>query len=222
MAPLARRTWAQMATEVTLRLGNPTTTGFDARIQYALVASYDDLCTTFHHVELDNIDTSKVCSTSTNTVTLPADCLVVVGVRLKAVGGAVLGQVLVEDYRLGSALYVATSGQPTRCSRFQNSLYFNTKPDQAYPLEIFYYRRCTVPDFSASASSELDRDVDEHIIEGAIRRLFPAISRADLGDVQRTLMSEWMGAQFRSSILDPLTAAPEKEFSATTYTKGQG
>lgn len=222
MAVLARRTWAQMLTELQLRLGNITATGFSDRLQYLLTASYYDLCTTYHHVELDKIDTSVSCSTSNNEITLPTDLFKLVGIRLKAVGGAsILGPVVLEDYRLSSDLYTLTSGRPSRGGRFGTKFYFDKLPDAAYPLEIFYYRYPTAPDFGAT-SPELGPDLDEHILQGAIRLGFPAIARGDLGDVSRTLLEEWLQAQVRASLLEPLTALPERERTGTTYSRGQG
>ena len=221
MAVLVRRNWPQLLTETVLRLGNITSTGFDSRVQYWLAASYFHLCTLYHHVELDDIDTSLSCTTSTNEVTLPSDLFVLVGVRLKAVGGAtILGPLLVEEYTLVADKYALESGQPSRCARFGNKLYFDKKPDVAYPLEVFHYRRGLAPDFSGTPTSpELDSDVDEHIIQGALALALPGVGRPDLAAVQRELLAEWLSAQVRSSLGDPLTALPERERTTAISTR---
>ena len=223
MPPLTRRNWSTMLTELQLRTGNITATGFTDRLKHLLVATYQDICTTYHHLELDKIDTSIVCSTSNNEITLPTDLYSLVGIRLKAVGGAsILGPILIEDFRLTSHLYALSSGRPSRGGVFGRKFYFDTKPDQAYPLEVFYYRTGTVPDFDTPTTSDLAIDVDEHIIEGAIRKAFPALARPDLGEVHRQLLDEWLASQVRMPTIDGLVEEPERERTSTTYPRGQG
>ena len=222
MAAITRRTWANIRDEVIKRLGNITATGFSGRVEYSVWAAYQDIATTYHHFELDDVDTSLTCSTSTNDVSLTAGTFMVIGVRLKSVAGAVLTGLESVDFRRLSDDYLATSGRPTQYSRFLNKLYFDKKPDLAYPLEVYRYKRCTAPDFS-STSPELDSDVDEHIIEAACRKLFPMIARPDIGEVNRQLMTEWLSMNVRPSLIDePLPNMSERSRSATALAGAQG
>lgn len=222
MAVLARRTWATILTETVLRVGNITSTGFDARLQHWLAASYQSLCTTYHHVELDALDTSKTASTAANTVTLPTDVFVLVGVRLRS-GSTILGPLVISDFRSVFDKYTAEVGVPTRCARWANTIYFDKLPAAAYNLDIYYYKYGTAPDFTTPTSPELDRDVDEHIIEGAIRLAFPALARPDLGDVHRQLLGEWASDQIRSPLsTPPLPNFAERERTTTTTSGAQG
>jgi hypothetical protein len=231
MAVLTRRTWAELLTETILRVGNITASGFDTRLKYFLAASYTHLCTRYHHVELDTRSTVE-CSTSANFVALPSDLYILVAVILHQAspdiyifppGPPIIGPLVIEDYRLTSDNYVGypTLARPTKCARYGNNLYFDSLPDQAYVVEFAYYRRGLLPNFGTT-SPELDYDVDEHIMDGALRLAFPAVARADLGEVNRQLLEEWAESQVRVPLLDPLTNLPERERTGTTYTKGQG
>ena len=52
---MARPTYAEMKTEVTLRLGNHDYTGFGARVEGWIDAAFYYLATTWHHPELDAV-----------------------------------------------------------------------------------------------------------------------------------------------------------------------
>lgn len=225
MAVLARRNWSQMLTELQLRVGNYSTTGFDVRLQHLLTASYHHICTTYHHTELDKTDSSVTCSTSTNEITLPSDLFILVAIRLRSTGSpsTYLGPILIEDFRSVSGHYTAETARPEKGGRFGSKFYFDKLPDAAYPLDILYYRHGLAPDFSGSPTSpELGPDVDEHILEGALRLAWPALARPDLGGVHRELLTEWLGSQIRPTTMFPLTDLPERERSATILSGTQG
>lgn len=219
MAVLARRTWAQMLTELTLRVGNITSPGFDSRLHYWLASSYFDLCTRYHHVELDmSTPTGLTLSVSTSSINLPTDLFVLISASIESTPLPII------DFRsIVDDIYTNASGVPQKCARFGNKLYFDRIAADNYPtVFLWYYRRGTAPDFAAPTSPELDSDCDEHILEGALRYTFPNLARPDLGAVQRELLNDWLSTQVRTSTMYPLTNLAERERSATTLSGAQG
>lgn len=198
-----------MATEAQRRLAGINATGSDGvtfltRIQYFLAAAYLDLATIYHHFELDVIDTTTITlSTSTNTVTLPADCHEVIALSLRN-GTTYVGEVGIYSQPSLLPAYTAAVGVPTRRARFAGKLYFDKKPDIAYACDLYYYKRPALPDFTGSDSPLTAVDVDEHIIEYALSLANPAIGRPDLMAVNRQLLSDWLASQIRPSLQDPL------------------
>lgn len=229
MAVLAARTWAQLLTEALLRVGNITTSGFDARMQRWLEAAYFNLCTTYHHVEFDTISTSLTASTTSNEVDLSSlspKLFVLAGLRLRASStttSTITGPLVPRDFRSVFDKYTATAGQPTTVARWGDKLYFDTLPLAAYGLNLYYLRYPTAPDFAAPTSPETGRDVEEHIIEGAIQLAFPGMGRPDLGAVNRELVATWLNEQVRLPLTaDPIVNLPERQRAGTTTVQGQG
>ena len=222
MAALTRRTWANIRDEVIKRCGNITATGFSSRVEYCCWAAHDYLCSTYHHFELDVVDTSITLSTSVNTITLPARCNIVIGLKLlNAAGSTVVGEVTCEDARPTVAKYIATSGTPKRYGRFGGKLYLDAKPDVAYRSELYYYAFSAAPDF-ASTSPETASDVDEHIIEMACHMVSGATGDGAFAGVNRELLSEWLAAQVRNPIGIPLPDVRERFATQTTLGGAQG
>lgn len=206
-----------MATEAQRRLGGINYTGFDARIQHWLTGSYLDLCTTYHHFELDKLDTTTLTlSTSTNTLNLPADCFEVIGMSLRNVAGtAYVGEVGIYSAAALLPAYIAEAGLPTRRVRYLNTLYFDKKPDLAYKVDLYYYRRPTDPDFAGSVYPDTSWDMDEHIIQGALSLANPSIGRPDHGAVQRELLKDWLAMQVRPALQYALEGRERHEPSVT-------
>ena len=219
MAVIGRRTWANIRDEVIKRCGNITSTGFSARVEYCVWSAHLYLCTTYHHFELDKVDASIVLSTSANSITLPSDCYIVLGLRLKdAPGTAILGEVTELDVRRVLAEYKAVSGQPKRRGRLGNKIYFDLKPAAAYTSELYYNAKPLAPDFS-STSPETDVDVDEHIIEMASNLVSGATSDGPYAGLNRDLLNSWLQAQPRSSTSD-LILPDQRERVATQVPMG--
>lgn len=223
MAAIARRSLAQIRAEVILRCGNITASGFSGRVEYWLWEAYLDLATEFHHFELDKIDSSIVLSTSTNEISLPADCFVVVGLRLKNTAGtAIVGEVGKYNFDSLSLEYRATPGLPTRWARFGPKLYFDLKPDAAYTSDLFYYRLPTAPDFAGSATSELGVDCDTHLIELATALASGGTKDQIYAAVNRESFAAWAASQVRSSIQSPVFESREATTTNSTLGGAQG
>lgn len=224
MAALTRRIWSAIRDEVIKRCGNITATGYSDRIEYFVQEAYYDLATQFHHFELDKEDASIVLSTSVNSITLPTDCHIVVGFRLRnAAGTAVVGEVGEYDYASLAANYTATAAQPKRRARFGNKLYFDSLPNAAYTSNLFYYRLPTAPDFaSASLTSELGADCDAHLIELATALASGGTKDAVFAQVNRESFAQWAASQVRSSIQSPLPDYRERRATTGTLAGAQG
>lgn len=225
MAALARRTWAEIATETQRRLGGINYSGATTRIQYWIEAAYLYLCTCYHHFELHAIDTSKTLSTSVNTLVLPTDCFILIAMRMKDPDtGKYIGPIGPFDAAPNMVVgYTNEVGRPTRYNRFISTLHFDYIADKAYPVDLFYYRFPASPDFTGSASPEIGRDCDEHIIEGAMRLGWPGVARPDLGDPERQLLTEWLAEMVRPTLIsDPIPWARERNATARTIGGPQG
>lgn len=224
MAVIARRTFVGIRDEAIKRCGNIGASGFSSRVEYFVTAAYDEICSTYHHFELDKIDPNIVLSTSANSITLPSDCFVVVNLVLRnAAGTAIVGEVGLYDGRRVFAGYAAEIGQPTRYARFGTKLYFDKKPDVAYTSDLYYYKSPIAPDFGgAPTSPETARDVDEHIIEGAVALTSSAIKDVDFGGVNRQLLADWLASQVRNPTQVPLSDGRERRATQSTIGGAQG
>lgn len=213
MAAIARRTWAELRTEVVRRAQGIDATSFSSRVEYALWSAYQDLCLTFHHFELDKVDTSLSLSTSVNSLALPPDCYIVVGVRLRnAAGSAFVRQLSYKSPHVLLNEYRGAPGTPTQYTRFLNTLYFNLLPDTAYHVDLFYYRNPTAPDFSGSATPDTHPEVDEHLIQSALSLLFPALGRPDLAGQHLANLQSWLPMNSRPAIVVETPAGQRERY----------
>ncbi len=225
MAALARRNWVENRDELIRRLGGINYTGFNTRVQYWLTASYLYLCTCYHHFELDVLDSSLTLSTTVNTLALPADCYILIAVRLKdpTTGKFLPGGVGISNASSKLVEFTNQIGRPKSYVRFKGTLHFDVIADQAYPVDLFYYKLPANPDFTGTDVPLIGQDCDEHLLEGALRLAWPGVSRPDLGDPNRQLFTEWLAETPRpSNISDPLPSAREKAMTNKTMGGPQG
>lgn len=222
MATITRRGWSTIEAEVQRRLGGNDASGFTTRIDYWVWSAYQQICLTYHHFELDKEDLTLTISSGVNTLSLPADCYAVIAMALRDATGVIVGEVSQYEFAATRGAYVADSGQPRRRARFGSKLYFDVKANQTYSVDLYYYRSPTAPDFTTSTTPETAADVDEHIIEGACRLANPAIGRADLGDVDRQLLADWLSQQIRPSLNQETLEVRERFATARTLGGGQG
>lgn len=221
MAPLSRRTFPQLETEVKLRMGNPNNA--TVNYQQMIWAAYLRLALTYHHFELDAISSPLLTlSTSSNSVALPTDTFVVIhAVLLDTAGTAVIGQLEPKDYAALVRDYTGASGVPARRARFGSSLYFDKLPALAYKVRVSYYRRPAAPDFAGSATSELDVETDEHLIEQAVA-LAAGATGAPTVALNRQFLAEWLSEQVRSPLLDSVEDRRERSTTDRTLGGAQG
>lgn len=221
MAAIARRTLAQIETEVKLRIGNPNNTTINT--QHYVWAAMLRLALTYHHFELDKTDATLTLSTSVNTLALPADCFIAIHFQvLNTAGTAVVTDTEEYDFSALTREYSPTTpAAPTKRARFGSTLYFNKLPDQAYKGRLYYYSRPAAPDFAGTDTSPLDVEIDEHIIEQAVL-LASAGTSAPLVELNRQLLDDWIGLQVRSSLLDPISAKRTRRTTERTLGGVQG
>jgi hypothetical protein len=224
MAPIARRTWAQIQVEVTRRLKGLDSPDFAARIQYFIWQAYLTLCTTLHHFEFDQIYQPTV-STVTNLVALPGTAnYIVINAEIYAPGtGVYLGTLLFRDPRTLFSLYDGKTGLPTHYTRFGNNLYLSRLPDALYTLNVYTYDLPAAPDFSAttgpSAFPATNVDCDLPLIDLTLAFANNAISRPDLAVSAREAFSTWLQAQPRP-FLAPTPIGDRKEEPRTGESLG--
>lgn len=179
MAPIARRTFDLLKDEHVLRVGRSGDTTYTAaagRAEQFVTAAYLDICRLWHHSELDATATSITLSTSAPSVSLSTitDLDIVVGFVIRAVvgGAAIKGLRKTNDLAgLFAKQRETQPAQPKEYGRFGVSLYFDTKPDAAYPTTLYYYKTATAPDFGTgggAVASALRRVWDEHILQYSV------------------------------------------------------
>lgn len=227
MAPLARRTWAQLATEATQRLKGITYTGFDARVQHWLYQGYFWLCTTYGHFELDTTVTGAL-STANNQVDLTAetpDLWIVFGMSIKAVASpnAPLQPLQLRNAHEIFSQYRAVSGRPERFTRFGTKLYLDKLPDAAYPYELYYRRFPTAPDFSGSATPDVTADCEEAILSAAVAMAAGRLSMLELQAGESNMLQTWQAGQVRPQLAaGDLPDRPLSPVANTTHQGAQG
>ncbi len=217
MAVIARRGWSAIKAEVIKRVGNLTAAGFDARVEQWIWAAYLKLATGYHFFEFD-ASQDLAFAAGDSSKTLATDTYIILSVSL------VSGSTLLKSLRPSHApslltdLSAAQAGRPSRYARYGSSLYLDCPCDQAYTLRVFYYQLPAAPDFATTATPAFASDVDEHLIEQAIRIIMPGIGRPDLGDINRQLLSDWLADQPR----DPIQARPQTEQERATTNRTIG
>lgn len=207
MAAITRRSWSAVEAEVIRRLGNIDAAGFSARVDAWIWQAYLWLALTYHHFELDETDLAQKVPTDTILLPLPDNLYILTAVVRRDATGGFMGSGL-STYD-PSALLRDFRGQraaPTRYARYGNKLVLNAIGDQAYPLEIYYYRFPDNIDLSSTIQvSELGADLDETIINLTLQLAFPAIGRPDLGEAAGAIASTYLAMQTRPPLLtEPL------------------
>lgn len=224
MTAIARRTWSQVETEVIKRLGNIDSPGFSARADNWIWEAYKWLSLTYHHFELDEIDGRQVTPTNGTAILLPDDCYSLIAVIRRDAAGKPTGSGLTRSWP--SSLFADFTGQvgiPSKYARYGSKVFLNTISDQPYPLDIYYYRLPTQPDFASnSLGSELGADLDESLINLTLQVAFPAIGRPDLGDYCGTLASNYLQMQSRPALITEPLAVRERIETNRTIGGGQG
>lgn len=210
MAPIARRTWAQIKTEAILRAGREDDANFAPRMEQFIAAAYLDLCHIIHHPELDKEDTSLTLTTSTHSFALPSTCYVLVGIWLRdPAGGAFLKAPVYRSPDLTYQEYIDEQRRPDNFSQFGRKVIFPSKPDLAYPTTLFFYADPTAPDFG-SGSPEINRVWDEHIIEGAVARALHAAWTPQEAAIEGELLESWLSRQPQMAVRTGRLAPDEK------------
>lgn len=201
MPHLSRHNWASLKAEVVRRLGGRTEPSIASRVELWLDAAQLDLGCTVHHFELDKTDSSLLLSLDTSTVTLPADCFIVMGVALRDQRTEAFKKWLTLNHlRYVQANYSDTPATPGEYARFGNQLQFSCASNLTYQLLIRYYKLPSPPDFT-SGTPEFSRLWDEHLIEGALAKAQGAIWRPDLAGANGQMLQEYLGSQVQPALL---------------------
>lgn len=166
MAVLTRRTWANLRDEALKRIGRSGDSAASSRVEYWIDAVYRNLALTYHHYELDTELVDQALAEDADELALPADCYVLLAVRLKTNAGVDIGRLLPERASFTIGARSSSTEQPKTYARFGAKIYFPAPADDAYKLDLYYYKVPTAPDFS-SGSPAWDRLWDEYLVQGA-------------------------------------------------------
>lgn len=203
MAPIARRTWAEIATEVTTWCGGYDYTGFSTRVQYAIDAAYREIATGWHHFELEAA-TNATVATNDTTVTLPTSPATFIVMGLYRPSTATLGNMLdQQSFAALSAQFSSTAETPTKYCRFGSVLLLNCPciVGAAGTWVVRHYTFPTAPDFS-SGSPATAWLFDDIIIQGAVAKMMNRVWRPDLGAFGLQTMQAWLQSQPQPALID--------------------
>jgi hypothetical protein len=217
VAAITRRTWAQIETEVQRRLFGIAYTGFSgggtSRADYFIWQAYKDLCTLYHHPELDVL--TSLTFSGTNTLNLPADTFVVVGCRYVDFNTGNITPLTKENFRTLFLRYIPNQfGVPSRYARWGSKLYFDIQGINPNTLDLLYYQLPAAPDLTSSGTPIFSSDCDEHLIDLAVAYAMNWIGRPDLGASGYQTLQDWLAQQVRPSVTEDLL--PERREKALT------
>lgn len=208
MAAIARRTWDEFETEHIRRAGRTGDSSYTSRAQYFLTSAYTDICTRFHHQDLDKVDSSLVLSTAVRTLALPADCFVVLIFELQQTpGGEYIKTLNQRHLPMMQAHVVAAAAEPVFFSRHADTLYFDRVADQAYKSALYYQSRPVLPDFGVGIESPaIDVVWDEHILELSLVKAGSALWQNDIAQQAGALYNQFVeSSPYAMQIRDPNT-----------------
>ena len=212
MAAITRRTWANLRDEAIQACGGHDYTGFSSRVEYCVTEAYYDICATYHHHELESATNIAAWTIGNTSISLPADCFIVVGVRLYdtvANGSGHLGTLQYVRHHFLLSNFSTTQAQPGSFSRSKTTLYLNCPVDKAYQYVVHYYAFPTAPDFS-SGSPQTAWLWDTHLIEGTLAKMQGRIWRPDLGQMNGQLLKDWLAVQPQASVqTEPQPGLPD-------------
>jgi hypothetical protein len=203
MAPLVRRTWAEIATEVTTFVGGYDYTGFSTRVQYAIDATYRELCTGYHHFEMEAA-TNVTVATNDTTVTLPTSPATFITMGLYRPSTATLGNMLDQkSFAALSGQFSATAAIPVTYCRFGAVLLLNCPcvAGSAGTWVVRHYTFPTAPDFS-SGSPATSWLFDDVIIQGAVAKMMNRVWRPDLAMFGLQTMQSWLASQPQPALIE--------------------
>jgi hypothetical protein len=197
MAELARRTWAQIKSATSARIGRTGDTAFEASggvLEHALADAYFDLALTFFHHELVERATVAAPAANFNATDISSVGAYLVMNVSHSVDGAFTRSLQQTDLRELVQRDRSTVENPTRWARADDKILFDTTSvggAAAHTFDLLYYADPTPPDFATSATSELSRVWDERIIQAALAILFPAAWRFDMASVQAERLKDF-------------------------------
>jgi hypothetical protein len=227
MAALTRRTWLNLRDDLMQRVGRGSVTAYEARAQELLAAAYFEICTLFHHYELDEEDASLTLSTTSNQLALPADTFGIFSFSVRHPGtGAWIATLTWEEAHSLLNRYQAVTKAPSegldRYTRYGSNLELPRLPDQAYKTTLRYYKVPAAPDFS-SGSPAIGRWWDQVILDYAEQMAWGTLWRPDLAQGVASRIQIYLENTPQPYLKDiPLFGAPESPTRATPHGGAQG
>lgn len=218
MAQITRQLWSALRDEAILASGGHAYTGFSGRVEYWMTQAYYDLCSMYHHYELDGEKIIAV-PTGASKVDLPTDCFIVVAVGLIDSSDLPIRFLRMENFKLQGGGFRPQQADLLSFSRYQNAIYFNAQAKAGTKIKLYYYRNPNAPDFSGTSGQpnsipETQWKWDAHLIDATVARAQRRIWRPDLGQFNAQALSDWLDDQVQSQMKEePAGAQPDKSQS---------
>ena len=194
MASIARRTVTQLLTEHEDRMGLQDQTDYVARAKWFLDTAHRWCSVGWHHYELNATDTAKTATAGASTVDVSSlSALVIVNVDLKDPStDEYVSTLQYSEHKGVRASLKRVRSRPTRWTRWSDNLVFDCFSDEAYQLDIDYYKRIGNLDDTAS-NLDVGEEWDEAVLVRSLYLAHTAMGNHDLAkekdDIFKDLVS---------------------------------
>lgn len=172
---MARRTFAQLATEVQTRMGLAGSSAGLTRCQGWVTSAYYFMATAHRHPELEDLESWTMGAGQTSEP-FTDTTRIVHGIRLADSAEVPLRGLEERPIREIVSNFSTNQARPTVYAIHGRKVYFSAELDDIYFLQVFRSKFPTAPDYSGSATSELGEELDERLVEEAV-----ALGRSALG-----------------------------------------
>ena len=167
MASITRRTWIDLKDEFIRASRGIRYPNWAARAEQLINEAYLDLCTLYHHKELEEVWKVSV-SQSGFSASYPDDAHIIFVVA--EIDAEDLPSRFLELVHVGqwSGIFRSEEGRPRQYGTFQKQIYFNCKLSEPRNYNVYYQRYPSPPDFSGASTSEIAQVWDAHLVELAL------------------------------------------------------
>jgi hypothetical protein len=206
MAPLVRRTWAQLRDEAIACGGGHDYTGYSGRVEFWMEQAYYDICLSWHHYELEASATAAVLENDTS-IPVPADLFVLMSLHRPNANGGLSKALLLQRTHFLVANFSGTAADPDSYCRFGSTVLLNC-PVIAGAVGNWtfrYYKVPVAPDFT-SGSPAINRVWDDHLIDATLARLQQRVWRPDLAGVSAQVLDQWIQQQVQPDMVSNIQA----------------
>lgn len=206
MAPIARRTWAQLRDEAIQCGGGHNYTGYSGRVEFWMEQAYYDICLSWHHYELETTAIAAVAANDT-AITVPTDLFVLMSLHRPNAQAGLSKALLLQRMHFMVANFSPTAGVPEAYVRWGSTVLLDRPVvgAEAGNWTFRYYKIPTAPDFS-SGSPAISRVWDDHLIDATLARLQQRVWRPDLAGVSAQVMSDWIQQQVQPDMVSNILA----------------
>jgi len=195
VAQITRRGWSDLLTEFKRAARGVRYSGWSSRAEYLLYEAYLDICTVFHHRELEAKERVSL-STGGYTAAYPTDANVLFLVA--EIDADNLPTLFLEGVHVSSwsgIFQPENSGRPTQYGTFERTVYLDRKVEVPRAYYLYYQRRPTAPDFGSSTVPEIGPQWDHHLIEAALVKAGIRTSDPALAALNAQMFKDYIAQQ---------------------------